>query len=67
VQRHQHVRWFDVAVNDPFLMGMLHCVADGDEQFQPLADGELGLVAKLSDGESLDQVHDEIRPAASLS
>ena len=35
--RHQHVGRLQVAVNDSFLMGMLHRLADGDKQFQPFA------------------------------
>ena len=38
VQRDQHVGRLEVAVNNPLLMGMLHRLTDGDEQFQPLAD-----------------------------
>ena len=36
VQRDQHVRRLDVAVDDPLLMGVLHGLADRDEQLQPL-------------------------------
>jgi hypothetical protein len=60
-------RGLDVAVNDPFLMRVLHRLADRDEQFQPFADGEPSLVARLGDGESLDQVHDEVRSSAARS
>ena len=41
VQRDQHVGRLEVAVNDALLMGMLHRLADRDEQLQPLADGQL--------------------------
>ena len=37
VQRHQHVGRLDVAVDDPLLVGVLHGLADRDEQLQPLA------------------------------
>ena len=37
VQRDQHVRRLEIAVDDALLMGVLHRLADGDEQFQPLA------------------------------
>jgi hypothetical protein len=40
VERDQDVRRLDVAVDDPFLMGVLDRVADGDEQLEPLARGE---------------------------
>ena len=32
----QHVRGLDVAMDDAFLMGVLHRLADRHEQFQPL-------------------------------
>ena len=43
VERHQHVRRLDVAVDDPLLVGVLDRLADRDEQLEPLAGGELGL------------------------
>ncbi len=64
LERHQHVRRLDVAVDDPFLMGMLDSLADVDEQLQSLFGGQLVLVAELGDGQALDQFHDEVRPAA---
>ena len=36
VQRDQDVRRLEVAVDDPLLMGVLHRLADLDEQLQPL-------------------------------
>ena len=42
VQGDQHVGRLEVAVDDPLLVGVLHRLADADEQFQPLprrADG----------------------------
>ena len=30
----QHVGWLDISMDDPFLMGMLDCPADSDEQLQ---------------------------------
>ena len=33
----QDVRRLEVAVDDPLLMGVLHRLADRDEQLQPLA------------------------------
>ena len=39
--RDHDVGRFQVAVDDPFLMGMLDGVADINEQFQPLAVGQL--------------------------
>src|SRR4029450_12340871 len=37
VQRHQHVGGLEVAVDDPFLMGVLHRLAHAQEQLQALA------------------------------
>ena len=37
VQRDQDVRRLEVAVDDAFLMGVLHGLADVGEQLQPLA------------------------------
>ena len=45
VQGDQHVGRLDVAMDDPFLVGMLHRLADGDKQLQPLAEREVMLVA----------------------
>ena len=63
VQRHQHVRRLDVAVNDPLLMGVLDRLADRDEQLEPFAGRELVAVAVLGDRDALDQLHDEVGPA----
>ena len=41
VQRDQHVRRLEVAVDDPFLVRVLDRVADLDEQLEPLARVEL--------------------------
>ena len=49
VQRDQDIAGFDVAVNDSLLVCVLHGVTDGDEQLQPLVDGQAILVAELTD------------------
>ena len=36
VERDQHVRRLDVAVDDPLLVGVLDRLADRDEELQPL-------------------------------
>ena len=41
----------DVAVDDALLMRVLHRLADRDEQLQPLAGGQVLLVAVLRDRE----------------
>ena len=48
----------------PLLVGVLHRLADREEQFQPLAGRELLLVAVVGDRDALDQLHHEVGPAA---
>ena len=50
-------------MDDPFLMGVLHGMADLHEQLQPLVDGQVVLVAVLGDRDAADQLHDEVRAA----
>ena len=57
----QNVRRLDVAVDDPFLMGMLNRLANLHEQFQPIRNRHPPLVAVLREWNSADQLHDEIR------
>ena len=56
VQRDQDIRRLDVAVDDALLMRVLDRVADLDEQAQPLACGELVLVAVLGDPDPAHQL-----------
>ena len=63
VQRHENIGRLDVAVDDALLMGVLDRVADGDEQFQTLAGGQVVVVAVLREGDAIDQLHHEVRPA----
>src|SRR5262245_54745575 len=58
---HQHVGRLEVPVDDPFLMGVLNRLADRDEQFQPLAGREIGLVAIFRNGHAVDQLHHKVR------
>jgi hypothetical protein len=44
-------------------MGVLHRLADADEQLQPLPRREPALVAELGDGDAAHQLHDEVGPA----
>ncbi len=64
VERDQHVGGLDVAVDNPLLMGMLHRMANRDEQFQTLLRREVVLVAVVGDGDAADQLHDEVGPAS---
>ena len=41
VQRDEDVRRLEVAVDDPLLVGVLHRVADADEELEPLVGREL--------------------------
>ncbi len=61
----QHVGRLDVAVNDAFLMGVLDRLTDGYEEFQPLPEREVVLVAVAGDRHALDQIHHEVGPATS--
>jgi len=63
--RDENVRGLDVAVDDAFLVRVLDCLTDGNEEFEPLAGGELVVVAVFRDGLPLDQFHDEVgRPVS---
>ena len=64
VEGDQHVRRFDVAVNDAFLMGVLHGQADRHEEFQSFARCEFPIVAELCDRYALHEFHDEEGKAA---
>ncbi len=60
VQRYQDVRGLQVAVNDAFLMGVLHGLAYVEKQPQTVANDEVTFVAEFGDRRSADQLHDEI-------
>src|SRR5206468_4042768 len=64
VQRYQDITRFDVPVNYALLVGVLHGPADVQEQFQPVVDRQVVLVAEVRDRNAADQLHDEIRSAA---
>ena len=63
VERHQHIRRFQIAMNDPLLMGVLHRLADLHEQLQPIPRRQAMLVAIPGDRHPLHQLHHKIRPA----
>ena len=50
-------------MDDPLLMGVLHGLADLDEQLQSLPRREAVLIAILGDRDSADQFHHEVGPA----
>ena len=57
----QHVARLQVAVDDPLLVGVLHGLADRDEQLQPGPHREPLPVAVVGDRLALDQLHHEER------
>ena len=63
IESHQHVGRLEIAVDDALLMRMLDRLADGDEEFEPLARREVVLVAVPGDRHAFDEVHDKVRPA----
>ena len=50
-------------MNDALLMGMLHRLADGHGQFQPLTRRQPVVVTEGGDGDAADQLHHEIGTA----
>ena len=59
----EDVRGFEVAVNDPLLVRVLHGLTNLQEKLEAFVGRELGLVAILSDRNATDQLHDEVRTA----
>src|ERR1017187_8597441 len=56
-------RRLQIAMQDGFLVRMLHAFAHRNEQFQPLPHGQLVLVAIIRDGHAGDILHHEVGPA----
>ncbi len=52
-----------IAVNDPFLMSMLHGVANRYHEFQPVMNMQTVSFAVLRDRNTFDVFHDEVRTA----
>ena len=50
-------------MDDTFLMSVLHCLADVDEQSKAFADGQLVIITVLGDRHAANQLHHEVRPA----
>ena len=57
---YQDVRGFQIAMNDGFLMGMLHAFTDADEESKAFRNAEFLSIAVLGDGSALDILHDEV-------
>jgi hypothetical protein len=64
LQRYQNVRGFDIPMNDPFLVGVLDCSTDLDEQFKTLPRQQLILIAVIRDFNAEHQLHDKKRTPA---
>ncbi len=62
--RHQHVGWFQVAMDDERAMRRLDRVADDQEQLQTLAQAHLVFVHVMRDGLAIDQFQHDIGEAA---
>jgi hypothetical protein len=60
---HKNVGRFDVPMDDAFLMRVLNGLAHVDEKLLSLLGVESLLVTETGYGNSLDQLHHEIRPA----
>ena len=54
MRRYQHVGRLEIAMDDPFLMGALHGIADRDEQLQSLPRCSISVIAIVGDGDALD-------------
>ena len=60
---YEHVGWFEVAVDDALLMGMLHCRADFSHQPEPGRHVEKPEVTILCQGFTGDQFHHKVGTA----
>jgi tetratricopeptide (TPR) repeat protein len=63
VDRDEDVRRLQIAVDDGFLVRVLHALTDEEEQVEPFAYREPMAVAVLRDRHALDVLHDEVGPA----
>jgi hypothetical protein len=59
----QNVRRLQIPVNDPLLMGVVHSVADLNEQFEPLPGRESVAIAIRRDRFAAHALHGEVRTA----
>jgi hypothetical protein len=63
MQGDHDVGGLDVAMDDSFLVRMLHCVANTHKQFKSLSHSQAILITKIGDFYPAAQFHDEVRPA----
>ena len=67
VQTDHHVGRLEIPMDDPFLMRVLHGLTNGDEQLETLTGRQAVFVAVAGDGNPLDELHHEVRPAAAAA
>ena len=63
VEGHHHVAGLDVTVDDPLLVSMVDRRAHVAEESEAFPGPQPMLIAELGDGDALDQLHREPRPA----
>ena len=61
MERNENIGGFDVSVNNPLLVGVLHCLANGNKQIKSVLCTELHPVAVFGDWHSAYQFHYQIR------
>ncbi len=57
----QDIAGLEVAMNHPFLMSVLHGMADLNEQFQPLFGGQFVGIAIVGDLNATNEFHHKVR------
>src|SRR5262249_43680551 len=57
---HEDIRRLDVAMDDAFLMGVLDGMTDSTNELQPLAQGQMLLVAVIGNWHAFYKVHHEV-------
>src|SRR5262249_17247087 len=60
VRGYEYVRWLQVAMDDPFLVGVLYRMADRDNQLQSIGQGQLFFITIGRDRLPVDQFHDKV-------
>src|SRR5438105_7013582 len=60
---HEYIRGLDVAMDNPFLMGVLDSLANLNEKLQPFFGGKIVLIAVVCDLDPAHQLHDKEGPS----
>ena len=55
IERHDDIGWLYVAMDDPFLVGVLNRLAYWDEEFESLFWREFSCIAELGDRNTFDE------------